>query len=65
MFQAKQYGEKKCMICGKQTKGLVVAFDDGSLNGFLCFKDIMKAAEHRAEEQQQANPANGQPVPLR
>jgi hypothetical protein len=50
MFHATQFGEKKCMICGRQAKGLVVAMDDGSLNGFLCFKDIQKAAENRAEQ---------------
>jgi len=60
MFNAKKFGEQRCMICGKETKGLVVAFDDGSLNGFMCFKDMAKQAENRAEQQEQ--PQNGQPV---
>jgi hypothetical protein len=61
MFQAKQFGEKRCMICGRQAKGMQVTFDDGTLNGFLCFKDIQKQAENRAEDPNE-QPENGEPA---
>jgi len=59
MFHATKPGTRKCIMCGKEAKGLVVKFDDGTLNGHLCFKDIQKATENREEET--AAPENGRP----
>lgn len=47
MVSIQRSGLGKCIWCGCERKGAVVEFHDGSLKGWLCWKDLRRTVEAR------------------
>ena len=48
MLTVKKHGEGKCLWCAKDTEGVEVEFQDGSLRGFLCRSDFWRLLKQRS-----------------